>query len=25
VAGDLGVAKTRVYDLGLALKRDDHQ
>ena len=25
VADDLGVAKTRVYDLGLALKRDDHE
>jgi 16S rRNA (cytidine1402-2'-O)-methyltransferase len=24
VADDLGVAKGRVYDLGLALKRDDH-
>lgn len=25
VADALGVAKTRVYDLGLALKRDDHE
>jgi 16S rRNA (cytidine1402-2'-O)-methyltransferase len=25
VADDLGVAKGRVYDLGLALKRGDHE
>ena len=25
VADEFGVAKARVYDLGLALKRDDHE